>query len=490
MADTKTGRRGTGRIARVALSAVAFILFTTGGAVAAFGIEGGGAVASGALAFGGVMSLAFAVVAARKSPEPARGLPDDMVIEVTRRLTLIESRLDEIDRNGGAAIRASLSELTAEIGLLGGLTKELAEAVAVHDEDLAALGRDNAGAAPPARSEGQGAEATNVGTSNAGKPAAGPRAAKAGAPPVEHESITAREIAAMEADAARAEAILQAVIDDQIVLHLQPIVSLPQRKVQIYEALSRLQVDDDSLLVPAEFMPLAERRGLVAAFDERFFARVLAVARHLSAHGGRAAVLCNVSPLSLADPGFLKVVARLVEEHGDVAGRVVLELPQRAFRTMDADRWTALAGLVKSGLRLSMDRVQDLRLDPVALAERGVRFVKVPAAMLTAGDGEADIHPGDMPSLLARAGIAAIADGVESEAVVTDVLDLNVPLARGQLFGLPRAVRADVFAPARRLTMPEGDREEPEAAVLEIDKGATETGGRKPFRAFLRRASA
>src|SRR5262249_14098682 len=94
--------------------------------------------------------------------------------------------------------------------------------------------------------------------------------------------------------------------------------------------------------------------------------------------------------------------------------------------------------------RFSLDNVTDLRIEPRELATRGFRFVKVPAAMLLNRAGAAsDIHPADLSDLLGRFGIDLIAEKIESEGSVVDLLDYDVRFGQGFLFTPRRPVRAE-----------------------------------------------
>ena len=94
-----------------------------------------------------------------------------------------------------------------------------------------------------------------------------------------------------------------------------------------------------------------------------------------------------------------------------------------------------------------MDHVTDLRMEPRELAERWFRFLKVPAALLLnpAFAAQSDIHPGDLADLLARSGIDLIAERVENESKVVDLLDYDVRFGQGFLFSPPRPVRAEAL---------------------------------------------
>ena len=248
--------------------------------------------------------------------------------------TAPDPRLDDLS--------ADVQEATAEIALLGEILRDLAVAVAAHDRELAAL--KAAGEKPvPVQRE-------------APRPA--PQVA---APALAPASLATRERppppigplpewTAPPDDRPGDAAVISAFESDRLELHLQPVVSLPQRKVQFYEALARLRLDDGTLLVPAEFLPVLERRGLMPDLDRKVLARSAAIARHLAARGSEALIACNLASASLAEPGFLRAVSRLVEAHPDLTGRLVLELSQRCWRTLDAESAGALAQLRDRGL--------------------------------------------------------------------------------------------------------------------------------------------
>jgi cyclic-di-GMP phosphodiesterase TipF (flagellum assembly factor) len=265
--------------------------------------------------------------------------------------------------------------------------------------------------------------------------------------------------------------------------------------VSFYEGLARLRLADETILVPAEFMPVIEKLGQAAEFDRRVLERAIAVARHLVSRGSEALISVNLSPRSLEAPGFLRSVARLFDSAPDIVGKVVIELPQRCWRTLDAETAGALAELRDKGVPFALDHATDLRIDPIALADRGVRFVKVPADLIAGADqGRGlDIEITDLASVLRRAGIKLVAERVERDEIVPDLIDLEVPLAQGFVFAPPRAVRPDVLqAPAEEQMADRPEAAQPETADPASSSTLPEPPvleERRPFRAFLRRAS-
>jgi cyclic-di-GMP phosphodiesterase TipF (flagellum assembly factor) len=271
-------------------------------------------------------------------------------------------------------------------------------------------------------------------------------------------------------------AIVEAFDADRIEIHLQPIVALAQRKVRVYEALARLRLADDTLLSPPEFLPLLEGLGHAGELDRRVLGRAVAIARHLMARGSEAIVSANVSPRALEETGFIRSLGRLLDSYPDTLGRIVLELSQRCWRTLDADRAAALAALRDRGVPFALDRATDLRLDPLGLADRGVRFAKLPCDLLLAEPApDLDIEPTELAAVLRRVGIKLVADGVEREEAVPDLLHLDVPLAQGFAFAAPRPVRAEVLVPPGR----SGNAAEPSLRT---------GGGHMPFGPITHRA--
>ncbi|HEX2727453.1 MAG TPA: EAL domain-containing protein, partial [Beijerinckiaceae bacterium] len=344
---------------------------------------------------------------------------------LSTRLLRVEGRLSDADRHAAPGLTSAVAEVTGEIALLGGLVRDLAVTVASQDKDVASLrdqvrrARDDAPAAAPpltprapariAAPPSEPEPAPRERPIPSLLPVKGPPPAVPAAPAVAEERRATNEVG----DARRIAAVMQAFENDRLDLHLQPIVSLPQRKTRFYEILARLRLADDTILVPAEFVPILERCDLAAELDRKVLTRAAGIARHLAARGSETKVSCNISPTSL-DNGILRAAGRVAEAYPDVADRLILELPQAVWRKLDADQAGTLALLRNKGLFFAMDRVTDLRIDPLALAERGVRFLKVPAAMLLEPQTARglDIELGDLTAVLTRAGIRLIAERV------------------------------------------------------------------------------
>jgi cyclic-di-GMP phosphodiesterase, flagellum assembly factor TipF len=269
------------------------------------------------------------------------------------------------------------------------------------------------------------------------------------APPLALEaakSEAAKSEAAKSANREMLAAIRSAIEANRIDLHLQPIVTLPQRKVRFYEAMSRLRTAGGDVVMAAEFISPAEAGGLMPKIDNLVVFRSVQVLRRLLIKNRDVGVFCNLSVATLTDAVVFPQLLEFLDANRAIAPSLVLEFTQDGLRGAGPIETESLAALRACGYHFSMDNVTDLRLEPRELASRGFRFVKLRASLILNRAGiAADIHPGDLPDLLGRFGIDLVAERIESEGAVVDLLDYDVKFGQGFLFSPPRPVRAEAL---------------------------------------------
>jgi cyclic-di-GMP phosphodiesterase, flagellum assembly factor TipF len=186
---------------------------------------------------------------------------------------------------------------------------------------------------------------------------------------------------------------------------------------------------------------------LMPMIDNVLLFRCVQVVRRLLAKNREIGLFCNVAADTLIDSAYFPQFSEFMAANRALASSIVFEFAQSAVRAMGPLEQESLAALAELGFRFSMDRVADLKIEPRELGERGFRFVKVPSALLLARAATAasDIHPADFSDLLGRFGIDLIAEKIEREGEVVDLLDFDVRFGQGSLFSPPRPVRSDVL---------------------------------------------
>jgi cyclic-di-GMP phosphodiesterase TipF (flagellum assembly factor) len=250
--------------------------------------------------------------------------------------------------------------------------------------------------------------------------------------------------------------IHDALTENRVDLYLQPVVSLPQRRTIFYESFTRLRAADDRVMMPAEYLSIAEGEGLVPAIDNLLLFRCAQIVRRLARQDRKVGVFCNVALSSLGDETFFPQFLDFLNENRDLNQALIFELGQANFDARGAVEARNMAKLADLGFRFSIDKVQTLDLDFADLQRSDVKFMKVSAELLieqlldvdhgSASPSLRDISAADFSGLTRRYGIELIAEKCETERQIVDILELDIGMGQGHLFGEPRAIKEAVLA--------------------------------------------
>jgi cyclic-di-GMP phosphodiesterase TipF (flagellum assembly factor) len=259
-------------------------------------------------------------------------------------------------------------------------------------------------------------------------------------------------------DDAMLEIIRRSLEENRVDVYMQPVVSLPQRRVRFYEALSRLRAEDGTIIMPSQYIRIAEPAGLMSVVDNVLLFRCVQVLRSWSQRSKDIAVFCNLSRETLQDEGFFTQFIDFMQQNRELASMLIFEIAQATFDSCTPEEEEHLARLADLGFTFSMDKITTLDIDFAAARARQVRYFKVPTRLLLGDPAKAGarVHPADLKELLARFGLNLIAERVEQERDVVDLLDYNVDYGQGFLFGEPKPIREAIgeHIPQRPLTAP------------------------------------
>src|SRR5580704_3774099 len=393
----------------------------------------------------------------------SRGTADlaRQVAEFGRRLAAVEGRMVSANSAGADRIQA----VFGEINELGVLVKQLAVSVASHD-DILASGIPVAAAIAPVRKPD---------IEQPGEPALSSEDASLAAMANATPGI-AEQPAPAQSPAQILATVKNAIEENRIDIYLQPMVTLPQRKVRFYEAVTRLRDDKDQMITADDFVGVAEAAGLIGRIDHMVMLRCVQVLRRLMVRNKDVGVFCNIAAATLGNPATFAQCLDFLEANRAKVASLVLEFKQATFRNLGTTETEHLAALAQRGYRFSLDHVTDLRIEPRELADRGVRYIKVPAALLLdqRQTSASDIHPSDLSDLLGRFGIDLIAERIEGERAVVDLLDYDVRFGQGFLFApprplLPEGASATGGTVANKAQEPNGPRKTASADAPAID---------------------
>jgi diguanylate cyclase (GGDEF)-like protein len=230
-----------------------------------------------------------------------------------------------------------------------------------------------------------------------------------------------------------------AIDEDQLVLHYQPKLDLRTGLVKGFEALVRWEHPTRGLLPPVDFVPMAERTGLIHPLTDVVLRSALKQVRTWCDGGNPMAVAVNVSTRSLLNLDFPDRVLALLTEYDvapellglEITETTIMEDPQRAL--------TVLTRLYEAGVRLSIDDFGTGYSSLAYLKRLPVHELKVDrsfvANMMTNDRDRVIVN--STVALGQSLGLDVVAEGVEDEATRLALETLGCDLAQGFLFSRP-----------------------------------------------------
>jgi diguanylate cyclase (GGDEF)-like protein len=242
---------------------------------------------------------------------------------------------------------------------------------------------------------------------------------------------------------------LDAAIDaGQLVLHYQPKADPVSGAVVSVEALVRWQHPERGLLYPADFLIAAEQTGLIDRLTAWVLGEALAGIKRLDP-SGELSVAVNVSARNLVRHGFADEVLGALAAFEVPAGRLTVELTETALLTDPSRASAALRDLASAGVRTSIDDFGAGQTSLGYLATLPVHELKIDRAFVQRMDSE------PRSAAIARSiielghnlGLEVVAEGVESEGVMTLLAEAGCDLVQGYFLARP----AEESAMAARL---------------------------------------
>lgn len=361
-----------------------------------------------------------------------------------------------VQNNIGQASPAALEGMTksADFAVLSALVRDVADSVAELDRrseaterELAELRRARAGNPAPTSQAGWVAPSRASVPSRPDMPSA--RSMANALRPDLREIPAAPDIAATyEAPRQVRQLVASAIAADRFDLFLQRIVGLPQRKTRAYEV--TLRPDGGDLgIANSDIRAAVEAVGHQLAFDRRLMIQAVRLARVFEQRERDVLLFVDISQRYLMSEAAFDELGALIADAPMAPQRIILSLPQRFFKKAVAFEHEALRNLSEMGFRFAMRDVEELDFDLPRLAQSGVRWMRVDGPMLVEAlnstETVMDVASADFIALLARRKIALIADRVNSDENVAELIDFNVEFAHGLAFAPPQAVRPDVL---------------------------------------------
>jgi diguanylate cyclase (GGDEF)-like protein/PAS domain S-box-containing protein len=237
-------------------------------------------------------------------------------------------------------------------------------------------------------------------------------------------------------------ALRKAIDNNELFVLYQPLFSLEDQSLRGAEALVRWRHPERGVILPADFIPLAEERRLIGAIDGFVLneaCRQLAEWMSEGRYRADFTVSVNLSGQQLADRTLVERVASSIKRHGIAPSQLCLEITETALIGELGGAATTLAALSDLGVLLALDdfgtgystlaHVQRLNVDILKIDRS---FVE----QMTGNDRDRGII-GAITAMAHALGMSVVGEGIETERQLGELTELGCDEGQGFLLARP-----------------------------------------------------
>ena len=230
---------------------------------------------------------------------------------------------------------------------------------------------------------------------------------------------------------------------DEMCVYLQPIVDLPSRRVVGFEALARWEHPERGLVLPEDFIGLAEEVGLIQQVDRKILVEVISL---ISRHRCVRPVAANVSARTFADPSLVTWLRSRFSDHNVDPSLLRLEVTETALMEQTGTTMSQLDDLRKLGVKVLIDDFGTGYSSLAYLQTFAVDGVKIDRSFTArlGSDRRADAIVAAVFHMASALDLLVVAEGVESDDQVQRLSEIRNRsgeaglLAQGFMFGIPQ----------------------------------------------------
>ncbi len=227
--------------------------------------------------------------------------------------------------------------------------------------------------------------------------------------------------------------LITAIENNELVLYYQPQINIQSGKVHGAEALVRWQHPEKGMLLPDNFIPLAEESGIIEQLTLWVLKQALDDCKNWQKLGYQFGVSVNFSALNLHDPKIIDTVPKILKKSGLKSNMLTIELTESSVMSDPNHALNVLSELRKMGLRLSVDdfgtgysSLTYIKLLPVDEIKIDKTFI---IEMVKDKNDEAIVR--STTTLAHNMGMQVVAEGVEDAETLSRLATIGCDIAQG-----------------------------------------------------------
>jgi diguanylate cyclase (GGDEF)-like protein len=231
----------------------------------------------------------------------------------------------------------------------------------------------------------------------------------------------------------------QGIENDELVLNYQPKVNLHSKKVQGVEALVRWQHPEHGFMSPEEFIPMAERTGLIKLLSIWVLKHALSQVEKWHKQKLRMSISINLSPTTFLDTDLPDLIIGMLSQYDVPAKYVILEITEGSMIKDPELAMEILTRLTDRGIKISIDDFGTGYSSLAYLKKLPVNEVKIDKAFV------ADMLDNDNDAVIVKAiidlghnlSLNVVAEGVDNKETAARLKKLGCDELQGHYFAEP-----------------------------------------------------
>ena len=227
---------------------------------------------------------------------------------------------------------------------------------------------------------------------------------------------------------------------EELLLHFQPFVRLPDKRIIGFEALLRWNSPEHGPVPPGRFIPYAEQSGVIVPLGYWVVTEACRFAQQLGETGhGDLCVAVNISPRQLADVNFIAMVRSAIHELGIRPQQLEIEVTESVLIESMEESIKKLLALKDLGVRIALDDFGTGYSSLTYLRRLPVGTLKVDKSFIDdilADRVQADLV-GYIIDMAHTMNLSVVAEGVESEAQLEKLHQYDCDCIQGYVFSRP-----------------------------------------------------
>lgn len=227
---------------------------------------------------------------------------------------------------------------------------------------------------------------------------------------------------------------------DRLLLHYQPLVKLASGQVLGAEALVRLKDSHDALISPQEFIPMAERNGLIIPVERWVLGQALETLARWQRQQLPWQLAINVSPQHLERGNLAEELLREQQRTGADLTGLTVEITETVLLQAHARARHNLTTLREAGVSIALDDFGTGYSSLAWLSQLPIDTVKLDRSYIQQmeQDARCDTLVGGFIRVFKDLGLQVLAEGIETREQCQRLLEMGCGMGQGYLFGRPR----------------------------------------------------